>query len=103
MRRRRAWPHPRTPHHPNLPRLNLYLHPNPCPNPSPAQAESLTAALAELYIKTPDQLRTALDSEDVLGQVGANPDPNLNPPLTLPNPNGQVGANPDPNLNPPEL
>ena len=71
---------PSPPHHPYLPRPNLYLHPNPCPNPNPAQAESLTAALAELYIKTPDQLRTALDSEEVLGQVGANPDPNLNPP-----------------------
>ena len=45
------------------------------------QARSLTAALGELYIKTPDQLRESLDN-NVLGQVW--PRPNLNP---SPNPN----------------
>ena len=45
------------------------------------QAGSLTAALGELYIKTPDQLRESLDN-NVLGQVW--PRPNLNP---SPNPN----------------
>jgi hypothetical protein len=72
------------------------------------QAESLTAALAELYIKTPDQLRTALDSEEVLGQVcmWANPDPDPDPdPNPNPNPNPNpialilpryIGTNPGP-------